>query len=131
MANPRANPRTNTWANTNELLLDRIKLGGALLSLAIGVGLFYYLGDQSLFYRVLAILAMTIVAVVLFFITKAGREVATFLQGSQVELQKTVWPTKSETLHTTLLIFGVVFLVAIFLWALDLFLAWFMQIIIK
>ena len=118
-------------ADTNDLSTDRIKLIGAFLSLAIGVALFYYLSDQILFYRVLAILVMVLVAVVLFFLTSKGKDTATFLQGAQVELQKTVWPTKGETVHTTLLIFAVVFIVALFLWALDLFLAWFMQMIIK
>ena len=115
----------------NDLLMDRIKLAGVFLSLATGLALFYYLSDQILLYRVLAILAMVVIAAVLFFLTKPGKNTAIFLQGAQVELQKTVWPTKAETLHTTLLIFAVVLVVALFLWALDLFLAWFMQIIIK
>ena len=118
-------------AKTNDLLMDRIKLAGAFVSLATGLALFYYLSDQILLYRVLAILAMVVVAVVLFFLTKPGKNMAVFLQGAQVELQKTVWPTKSETVQTTILIFVVVLIVALFLWALDLFLAWFMQIIIK
>ena len=118
-------------ADTNDLLMDRIKLTGVFLSLAIGVALFYYLSDQILLYRVLAILAMVVVAAILFFLTKSGKDTAIFLQGAQVELQKTVWPTKTETIHTTLLIFAVVLIVALFLWALDLFLAWFMQIVIK
>ncbi|MXX99034.1 MAG: preprotein translocase subunit SecE [Gammaproteobacteria bacterium] len=117
--------------STHDLLMDRIKRAAAFLSLAIGIALFYYLSDEALLYRVLAILAMVIVAVVLFFLTESGRNTANFLQGAQVELQKTVWPAKAETIHTTLLIFAVVFIVALFLWALDLFLAWFMQIIIK
>ena len=118
-------------ADTNDLLMDRIKLAGVFLSLAIGLALFYYLSDQILLYRVLAILAMVVVATVLFFLTKSGKNTAIFLQGAQVELQKTVWPTKMETVHTTLLIFVIVLIVALFLWALDLFLAWFMQIVIK
>ena len=118
-------------ANTNDLLIERIKLSCVFLSLAIGVALFYYLSDQILLYRVLALLAMVVIAAVLFFLTKSGKDTAVFLQGAQVELQRTVWPTKAETIHTTLLIFAVVFIVALFLWALDLFLAWFMQIIIK
>ena len=118
-------------ANANDLLMDRLKLVGVFLSLAVGIILFYYLSDQILLYRVLAILAMVLVAGVLFFLTKSGKDTAVFLQGAQVELQKTVWPTKAETVQTTLLIFAIVFIVALFLWALDLFLAWFMQIVIK
>lgn len=118
-------------ADTSNMLMDRIKLAGVFLSLAIGLALFYYLSEEILLYRVLAILAMVMVAIVLFFLTQSGKDTAVFLQGAQVELQKTVWPTKTETIHTTLLIFAVVLIVALFLWALDLFLAWFMQIVIK
>ena len=118
-------------ANADSVTIDRIKFIGAFLALAVGIGLFYYLEGESLFYRVLVIVAMALVATTLFFLTAQGRDTANFLRGARVELQKTVWPTKTETLHTTLLIFGVVFLVALFLWALDMFLAWFMQILIK
>ena len=118
-------------ADANNSLMDRLKMSGVFLSLAVGVILFYYMSDQILLYRVIAILAMVVVAATLFFFTQSGRNTAVFLQGAQVELQKTVWPTKAETVHTTLLIFVAVLIVALFLWALDMFLAWFMQIIIK
>jgi len=110
---------------------DRTKLALAAAALAVGVGLFYYLDEQGLFVKVIAILAMTAVAIVIFFTTAKGHEVADFLKGSRIELQKMVWPGKSETLHSTLLVFAVVFIIALFLWLLDLSLAWFMQLLIK
>ncbi|MBC6414671.1 MAG: preprotein translocase subunit SecE [Chromatiales bacterium] len=118
-------------ADVHNSLLDRLKMASVFLSLLVGIFLFYYMSDQILLYRVIAILTMVIIAITLFFLTKSGKNTAVFLQGAQVELQKTVWPTKAETVHTTLLIFVAVLIVALFLWALDLFLAWFMQIIIK
>ena len=118
-------------ADATTSFIERLKLIGVFSFLILGVILFYYMSDQILLYRVLAILAMVIIAGILFFLTENGKNTAVFLQGAQVELQKTVWPTKTETVHTTLLIFAAVLMVALFLWALDLFLAWFMQIIIK
>ncbi len=118
-------------AETGPSIQDRTRLALAAAALVVGIGLFYYLDEQGLFVKVIAILAMTAVAVVLFFMTTQGREVAEFLKGSRIELQKMVWPGKSETLHSTLLVFAVIFVVALFLWLLDLSLAWFMQLLIK
>ena len=118
-------------AETGPSIQDRTRLALAAAALVVGIGLFYYLDEQGLFVKVIAILAMTAVAVVLFFMTAQGREVAEFLKGSRIELQKMVWPGKSETLHSTLLVFAVIFVVALFLWLLDLSLAWFMQLLIK
>ena len=110
---------------------DQAKLAAAAFSLIAGIGLFYYLEEQGLFIQVLAILAMTTLAIVLFFMTTPGGEAAEFLKGSRIELQKMVWPGRSEILHSTLLVFAVIFVVALFLWLLDMFLAWFMQLLIK
>ena len=41
-----------------------------------------------------------------------------------------IWPTKTETLQTTLIVFVAVIVVAIFLWMVDLFLSWFMGLVI-
>ena len=112
-------------------LQDQAKLAAAAVSLIVGVGLFYYLEEQGLFIQVLAILAMTTLAIVLFFMTARGAETAEFLKGSRIELQKMVWPGRSEILHSTLLVFAVIFIVALFLWLLDMLLAWFMQLLIK
>ena len=110
---------------------DQAKLAAAAILLVVGIGLFYYLEEQGLFVQVLAILAMTTLAIVLFFMTTRGAEAAEFLKGSRVELQKMVWPGRSEILHSTLLVFAVIFIVALFLWLLDMLLAWFMQLLIK
>lgn len=110
---------------------DGLMMGAAVTSLLIGLVLFYTLDQDSLFYRVISVTGMSVLAVVFFFMTAKGREAAGFLRGSRVELQKMVWPTRSETLYSTLVVFAAIFATAIFLWALDLFLAWFMQLVIR
>jgi preprotein translocase subunit SecE len=35
-----------------------------------------------------------------------------------------VWPTRQETIQTTLIVFALVFLVGLILWLLDMFLFW-------
>jgi preprotein translocase subunit SecE len=42
-----------------------------------------------------------------------------FVQGSRVELRKVVWPTRQETLQTTLVVFVAILAMGIFFWVLD------------
>jgi preprotein translocase subunit SecE len=41
-----------------------------------------------------------------------------------VELRKVVWPTRDETLKTTIAVFVFVTIAGVFFWLLDLVLAW-------
>jgi preprotein translocase subunit SecE len=42
-----------------------------------------------------------------------------FVQGSRVELRKVVWPTREETMKTTLVVFAAILAMGIFFWVLD------------
>jgi len=53
-----------------------------------------------------------------------GRNVWGFVLESKQEVRKVVWPTREETFRTTLLVFGMVFIVGLILWLLDMFLFW-------
>ena len=46
------------------------------------------------------------------------------MQDARNELRKVFWPTRNETWMTTLVVFGFAVLLGIFIWFLDLFLAW-------
>ena len=48
-----------------------------------------------------------------------GQTLWKFIQGSRVELRKVVWPTRQETLQTTLTVFVFVLILGIFFWLLD------------
>ena len=50
-----------------------------------------------------------------------------FLREVRDELRKVVWPTREETVQTTLVVMIVVTVVAIALWLLDMFLGWAVQ----
>ena len=106
---------------------DKAKLAAAGTVLAASFVLFYYFSEESFFYRVLAIVGGFAIAAGIFFTTAQGRATSSFLTTSRTELRKMVWPTRTETLQTTLIVFVVVFIVAAFLWVLDRLLSWFMQ----
>jgi preprotein translocase subunit SecE len=111
--------------------LDTAKLTVAVLLLASGVIAFYWYEDQSTLYRVLGLVAITIVAVAIALTTAKGRSTVGFLQDSRTEVRKMVWPTRAETVQTTLVVFLVVIIVGIFLWLLDMLLSRLIQIIIS
>ena len=49
--------------------------------------------------------------------------------GANTEVRRVVWPSRTETLQTTLAVLVVVLLVGIFLWLLDMLLLWAVQLL--
>jgi preprotein translocase subunit SecE len=104
--------------------LDTLKLWAAVVLLAAGVVAFYWFGDYSVFYRAVGLVAVAVVAVGIGYTTAPGRRLWRFFQDARTELRKVVWPTRRETLQTTLIVLVVVALVGVFLWLLDMLLQW-------
>jgi preprotein translocase subunit SecE len=110
--------------------MDTVKLVLAAILLVAGFFGFYQLADQPLLYRVLGILLFVIIAAGIALTTSKGRALTGFMQSARTEVRKMVWPTRSETIQTTLVIMVVVVLTGLFLWLLDTFLGWVMSMII-
>ena len=102
--------------------LDTIKLALAALILAAGIGAFYYFGEVSQLLRVLGLLAVAGIAVAVALTSAPGRALWRFATDSRVELRKVVWPSRQETIQTTLIVLVVVLIVGIFLWLVDMLL---------
>ncbi len=114
----------NSNVETASVKLDTFKLGLALLiAIAALVG-FYFYADQSLLYRVIGLLAGAGISVAIALQTEKGRQIWGYFQDAQIEVRKVVWPTRQETVQTTLIVILMVILVAIILWLLDMFLGW-------
>ncbi len=56
--------------------------------------------------------------------TAKGKSAWVFIKGSRAELRKVVWPTRQETIQTTLVVIVMVIVAAILLWGLDSVLVW-------
>jgi preprotein translocase subunit SecE len=90
----------------------------AALVLAGAVGNAYY-AEQSLLYRVLALIAVAAVAGLIALQTHQGRALWTLVNEARVEIRKVVWPTREETTQTTLVVLALVFVMSLILWGLD------------
>jgi preprotein translocase subunit SecE len=87
------------------------------------VGNSYY-AEQSLLYRVLGILAIAAVAGWTALQTAKGVAFWTLVKGSRTEIRKVVWPTRQESVQTTLIVVAFVVVAAMLLWGLDSFFGW-------
>ena len=105
-------------------MLDTVKLVGALGLLIAGIYGFYLFEDSSLLFRVLGLLAVIGVGVAIALTTFKGKQLLEFLGASRTEVRKVVWPTRQETMQTTLMVFIIVVILSIFLWFVDMFLGW-------
>ena len=103
---------------------DKAKLAGAVLLLVGGIAVFYYLGKQDLWIRVVALLAMMGMAVALFFVSEPGKQLIGFGRDSVREVKKVVWPTRKEAGQMTGYVFAFVLVMALFLWLTDKTLEW-------
>ncbi len=99
--------------------LDTLKMASAVAILLSSVFSFYYFSELSVLIRVLAVIFSVILSLMIFFSTQRGIIFWDFIQGSRVEMRKVVWPTKQETIQTTLTVFVFVLVLGIFFWLLD------------
>lgn len=109
----------NTRAETDAAGRDTAKLVASAALLAIGIWAFYLFESFSLLLRVIGLLAIAGGAAALALTTDKGRQVWSFIMEARMEVRKVVWPSRQETLQTTLIVVAMVFLVAIVLWMFD------------
>lgn len=114
----------NSDTKTAIVRLDLIKMVVAAFIVAAAVVGFYIYSDQSTPLRVAGLLAAVGVAAWIGLQTEPGRTLWNFILEAQLEVRKVVWPTRQETVQTTLLVIGVVILAALILWGLDSVLGW-------
>lgn len=101
---------------------DAAKLALALLLAAGGIFCFYWFDDAAQVVRVLGLIAVIVIAVAVASFTALGRRARHYIAETQFEMRKVVWPTREETIKTTVVILIVVVILSLLLGAIDLFL---------
>ena len=105
-------------------VVDTAKLALAIVIVLAGLVGFYYFESSSALLRALGVIVAVAVAAVVALSSLQGRLLWKFIQGARVELNKVVWPTREETIQTTLVVLVVALFGGVFFWLLDLFLLW-------
>jgi len=121
----------NAQAEQATPVADIVKLVFCPILIVVGVIAFYQFPDLLLLYRVIGLVIIVAIATGIAFTTDKGRSVWQFILESKQEVRRVVWPTRDETVRTTLLVFAMVFIVGLFLWLLDMFLFWAVQLLMN
>jgi preprotein translocase subunit SecE len=103
---------------------DIAKLTVALLVLSGAIFAYYWYNEFQSWQRLLILLGGLVVSGATAFFTHSGRAARDFLSESLFELRKVVWPTRQETIQTTVVIFVVVVVLSLILGLIDLLLKW-------
>jgi len=103
---------------------DGLKWVLVALLLITGVAANYYFVEQALAIRLAGWLVLAVIVLLIAAQTSKGKVVVSFAKEARTELRKVVWPTRQETIQTTILVMVVVTLMGLILWGLDSILLW-------
>jgi preprotein translocase subunit SecE len=120
----------NVKGETKEYRLDAIKWLLVVGLVGAGVVGNSHFSAEPILYRVLALIALGLIACIIAYNTAKGASLWDLVQGAIVELRKVVWPTRQETNQTTLIVVAVVIVMSIILWLLDTLFGWIAAMII-
>ncbi len=99
---------------------DSLLLVVAAALFAGGLFAFYYFDPQlATVVRLLILLAAFGAAAAIGYRTQTGRDVWDAISGARTELRKVIWPTRQESVQTTIMIAVVVVIMALLMWGLD------------
>jgi preprotein translocase subunit SecE len=105
--------------NQNETRFNWLKWSLVAVLIVSGLAANYYYSELQWPLRLLAWLFLLGITAAVAFQTSQGKQMIEFARESRMELRKVVWPTRQETVQITLLIAGVVVLLALILWGID------------
>jgi|SRR5690554_3960757 len=97
---------------------------GLLIVAAGFYGFYHFSGDVITPVRAAGLLVTLVIAAFVVAQTVKGAEFFSFLREADVERRKVVWPTRNETLQTTLVVIVITIIVAILLFLMDSLFGW-------
>jgi len=104
--------------------LDSLKFLVAIALIVGGIWQFYYFAEESQLYRILGLLVIVALAAGVMYTTQLGYGLWMFARDARTEVRKVIWPSRQETMQTTLMVVIMVLLVGIMLWLIDMALRW-------
>jgi preprotein translocase subunit SecE len=103
---------------------DTALMSLSILVLLAGIVAFYWYDEDALALRLAMVAGGLVVAGGLLWISWYGREFRQFAQAARVELRKVVWPSREDTVRTTMMVILFAIAMGVFFWVLDMILTW-------
>ena len=100
--------------------VDTVKLALAVLILLAGLVSYYYFANSAVLLRAFGVIVAVAAGIGVVFTSFQGQLLWKFIQGARVELRKVVWPTREETIQTTLVVLVFALIGGVFFWLRDL-----------
>ena len=105
--------------------MDGLKWLLVLLLLAAGIFSNHYFAEVAWSLRAAAGIVLACLLLAVLYQTAKGRAAWSFIKEARSELRKVSWPTRRETIQTTMLVIVMVLVTAFVLWAVDSLFMWF------
>ena len=118
--------RSSSKAKPERSPLDMLKWALVVIGVVAGIYANMHYSSVALGVRAAIGIVVFLALLALAAWTKAGGHALGFIKSARGELRKVVWPTRQETLQTTLIVAVVVLVTALVLWGLDSLLLWVM-----
>lgn len=88
------------------------------------------LPQLSSWVRIVVLVVLAVGALAITFTTTQGQSFIKLLKEAQVEARRIVWPTKDETMQTTMIVCAVVVVMSLLLWGIDTLFGWMISAVI-
>jgi len=112
---------------SEKLMIDKLKLVVAMLLVVAGIASFYFFEDKALVVRIIVMLVAFAASIAVMSTSALGKNALTFVGESINEAKRVVWPTRKETIQTTVAVFVLVVIMAAFLAIVDVGFAYMVQ----
>ena len=117
------NPKTAVQQENSKL--DVVKWLFVFLLFAGGIVANYYYSNVAWAIRAAVGIVVLVFILLIASQTIKGRKALDVIKGARTELRKVVWPTRQETVQTTLVVVAMVVVTALILWGIDSLFLWF------
>ncbi len=119
-----------TDVQTNNSKLDAIKWIAVAVLVVLAIWANQYYANLSGWARAGGVIATFLVAGFIAYTTTKGRAAFDFAKEAHVEVRKVVWPTRQETMQTTIIVAIFVVIMSLVLWGVDALIVWLLGFIV-
>lgn len=101
-----------------------LKWAGVIVLLIAGIVANAYFAQVAGAIRAIGWIVLLAACAAIAAMTAQGKAIIAFSKDARLELRKVVWPSRQETMQTTLMVLVLVIVMSLILWGIDTFLMW-------